>query len=206
MDNIQLVLAKLLDKDDSGEVTPNEIADFFIDIWDNKDSRKRINEISKDVIKDDTDVRSYKLIEQICKELGLDYYFEIIKNKGVTTKMFLNSSFEALKLAFKEIDSEHVSLLFLKAQAHNDRKKFFLDIKARAIIVEHDARDAAHDVEKALQEGKLTETTHEGHTFLIEDPENGNGLCVFKNKNNEQMLCRRRAWKAHGFPGRYTNN
>ncbi len=39
MDNIQIVLAKLLDKDDSGEVTPNEIADFFKDIWDDEKTR-----------------------------------------------------------------------------------------------------------------------------------------------------------------------
>ena len=74
------------------------------------------------------------------------------------------------------------------------------------MIVEQDARAVAHEVEQALAKGLLKETTHDGHTFIIEDPENGNGLCIFKNKNNEQMLCRRRAWKAHGFPGRYTNN
>ena len=39
MDNIQIVLAKLLDKDDSGEITPNEIADFFLGIWDRENSR-----------------------------------------------------------------------------------------------------------------------------------------------------------------------
>lgn len=120
--------------------------------------------------------------------------------------MFLNCSYTAMKSAFKEIDPEHVSLLYLKAQAHIDRKNFFYDIQKRAIIVEQDARAAAHEVERALAEGKLQEATHEGHTFLIEDPINGNGLCVFKNKNNEQCLCRRRAWKAHGFPGRYTND
>ena len=52
-------------------------------------------------------------------------------------------------------------------------------------MVEKSARKAANEVERALAEGKLTQATHEGHTFLIEDPVNGNGLCVFRNKNNE---------------------
>ena len=185
MDNIQLILSRLIDMDDNGEVTPNEFADFFLDIWDCPEARIKINSISREIVKDDTDVRMYKLVEQMCKELGLDYYFEIIKSKGLTTKMFLNCSFEALKLSLKEIDEEHVSLLYLKAQAHINRKNFFLDIKERACVVEQAAREAAHDVERALAEGKLTETTHEGHTFIIEDPENGNGLCVFKNANGE---------------------
>lgn len=177
-----------------------------MDIWEDEKTRIQINTISKQVEKDDTDVRMYKLIEQICKELGLDYYFEVMKSKGMTTKMFLSASLESLQHAFREIDSEHIALLFMKAQAHNDRKQFYLDIKARAIIVEHDGRAAAHDVEVALQAGKLTEIVKDGNTYLIEDPKDGNGLCIFSNKNNEQMVCRRRAWKCHGFPGRYTNN
>jgi hypothetical protein len=155
MDNIQLALARLLDKDNSGTVTPNEIADFFIDIWDDEKTRMKLNRVSKEIKSEESDLRSYLLIQQICKELGLDYYFEIIRNKGVNTKMFLNSSYEALKAAFKEIDSEHISLLFLKAQAHNDRKNFFFDIKDRAMVVEKDGRDVAHQVERALHEGKL---------------------------------------------------
>jgi hypothetical protein len=83
----------------------------------------------------------------VCKELGLGYYFDVIKAKGVTTKMLLNSSLESLLSAFKEIDHEHVALIYLKARAHNDRKDFFLDIKARALVVEKDARAAAHEVE-----------------------------------------------------------
>ena len=74
------------------------------------------------------------------------------------------------------------------------------------MIVETDAREVAHQVEDALAKGKLTKVEKDGDTYLIEDPEGGNGLCVFSNKNGEQMLCRRRDWKAHGFPGRYTNN
>jgi hypothetical protein len=93
MDNIQLILSRLIDSDDNGEVTPNEFADFFLDIWDCPDTRKKINEISREIVKDDNDERMYKLVEQMCKELGLDYYFEIIKSKGLTTKMFLNCSF-----------------------------------------------------------------------------------------------------------------
>jgi hypothetical protein len=93
MDNIQLILSRLIDMDDNGEVTPNEFADFFLDIWDCPEARMKLNSISKEIVKDDTDIRMYKLVEQMCKELGLDYYFEIIKSKGLTTKMFLNSSF-----------------------------------------------------------------------------------------------------------------
>lgn len=44
---MQLVLAKLLDKDDSGSVTPEEIACFFIDIWDDPKTRLQINTISQ---------------------------------------------------------------------------------------------------------------------------------------------------------------
>jgi hypothetical protein len=94
----------------------------------------------------------------------------------------------------------------MKAQAHNDRKKFYVEIQDRAVTVEHEARAVAHEVERALAEGKLTSIERDGNTYIIEDPENGNGLCVFTNANKEQMLCRRRNWLAHGFPGRYTNN
>jgi len=71
--------------------------------------------------------------------LSLDYYFEIMKRKGINTKMFLNSSYESLKGALKEIEPEHISLLWMKAQAHNDRKNFYYDIQKRAMIVEADA-------------------------------------------------------------------
>ena len=74
------------------------------------------------------------------------------------------------------------------------------------MVVERDARLAAEEVENALAAGKLRHCVHEGHDFWIEDTAGGNGLCVFKNNKKEQMLCRRRNWKAHGFPGRYTNN
>lgn len=178
-----------------------------MEIWDHPYTRLRINEISHQIEpQDDVDERSYKLIQQFCKELGLDYYYDIIKNKGLTTKMFLNSSFRALQTALKEIEPEHISLLFMKAQAHNDRKEFFYNIQKRAQIVEREGIKAAKEVEDALASGRLKETTHDGHTFFIEDPENGNGLCVFKNDKGEQCLCRRREWKAHGFPARYTNN
>ena len=120
--------------------------------------------------------------------------------------MLLNSTKDTLQDSFQELDPEHISMLYMKAQEHQNRKKFFFDIRDRAIVVEHAARDVAHEVEEANAAGKLKETTHEGHTFWIEDPENGNGLSIFKNKKNEYMLCRRRNWKAHGFPGRYTND
>jgi uncharacterized protein (UPF0128 family) len=55
------------------------VADFFIDVWDDENTRLKINQVSKEVEKDETDARSYLLIQQICKELGLDYYFDIIK-------------------------------------------------------------------------------------------------------------------------------
>jgi hypothetical protein len=76
--------------------------------------------------------------------LGLDYYFEIMKRKGINTKMFLSSSYEALKGALKEIEAEHVSLLWMKAQAHNDRKNFYYDIQRRAMITETDAIEVTH--------------------------------------------------------------
>lgn len=200
------MLAKLLDKNDDGKVMPEEIGCFFYDIWDDENARMKINTISKADPIDQENARSYLLVQQCCKELGLDYYFEIMKRKGINTKMFLNSSYETLKDALKEIESEHISLLWMKAQAHNDRKNFYYDIQKRAMIVEADALKVAHQVENALAEGKLTKTERDGDTYMIEDPEGGNGLCVFENKNKEQMLCRRRGWKAHGFPGRYTNN
>ena len=99
--------------------------------------------------------------------------------------MLLNSTKDTLQDSFQELDPEHISMLYMKAQEHQNRKKFFFDIRDRAIVVEHAARDVAHEVEEANAAGKLKETTHEGHTFWIEDPENGNGLCVFKNANGE---------------------
>lgn len=86
----------------------------------------------------------YKLIKQILNELGLDYYYDLIKSKAMNTKMFLNSSKETLKDALKELDEEHISMLYLKAQEHQNRKKFFYDIRDRAIVVEHAAREVAH--------------------------------------------------------------
>jgi hypothetical protein len=75
----------------------------------------RINSISLDIEKDDNDEKIYILIKQFCKELVLDYYFDIFLSKSFTTKMLLNSTFESLKAAFKEIDPEHISLLYAKA-------------------------------------------------------------------------------------------
>ena len=63
LDNIQLVVARLMDKDNDGEVTPSEIADFFLDIWDDEKSRLRINNISKKHQEDCADCRSYLLIQ-----------------------------------------------------------------------------------------------------------------------------------------------
>jgi hypothetical protein len=156
MDNIQLVIAKLLDKNNDGYVTPEEIACFFQDIWEDENVRMKINEVSRVIMVNETDKRCYLLIQQFCVELGLDYYFDIIKGKGVTTKMFLNSTFDALKCAFKEIDPEHISLLHLKAKAHNDRKEFFFNIMKRAMEVELEGRKVAHDVENAMIAGRLT--------------------------------------------------
>ena len=67
--NLQLVLAKLLDKDDDGRVLPEEIGSFFYDIWDDENSRMKINTISKDDPIDLENARSYLLVEQCCKEL-----------------------------------------------------------------------------------------------------------------------------------------
>ena len=57
--------------------------------------------------------------------------------------MLLNSSLESLEYACKEMEKEHVALLHMKAQAHTERKNFFIDIMERAKIVERDARLAA---------------------------------------------------------------
>ena len=127
-DNLQLVLAKLLDKNNDGSVQPEEIGSFFYDIWDDENARMKINTISKEDPIDQENARSYLLVQQCCKELQLDYYFEIMKRKGINTRMFLSSTYEALKDALKEIEPEHVSMLYLKAQAHNDRKAFYYDI------------------------------------------------------------------------------
>lgn len=115
MENIQLILARLLDRDNDGNVTPAELAEFFLDIWDVPEARMKINQVSRPMKADENDSKMYLLIQQICKELSLDYYYEIIKSKGMTTKMFLNATFEGLKAAFKEIDQEHISLLYMKA-------------------------------------------------------------------------------------------
>ena len=69
--------------------------------------------------------------------------------------MFLSCTYESFKGAMKEMDVSHVALLFMKAQAHNDRKDFYHDIKRRACIVEQDAIEVAHQVEDALAAGKL---------------------------------------------------
>lgn len=205
-ENLQLVLARLFDRDNSGSVTPDEIAHFFHDIWDDEKTRARINLAQKSIVKDEDDHKQYLLVKQFCKELGLDYYYDVIKSKGVTTKMLLNSNLESLSCAFKEIEPEHLALIHMKAKAHNERKEFFIDIMNRAKVVERDGRLAAQEVEDALAAGKLKEVMKDNNTYWIEDPVGGNGLCVFKNNKKEQMLCRRRDWKAHGFPGRYTNN
>jgi hypothetical protein len=112
---LQLVLARLIDMDGNGAVTPEKIAAFFLNIWADPESRLKINRISKTVVNDETNEKCYLLIQQMCKELSLDYYFELIKSKGVNTKMFLSATFPELQAAFKEIDPEHIALLYLKA-------------------------------------------------------------------------------------------
>lgn len=62
------------------------------------------------------------------------------------------------------------------------------------------------EVENAYAEGRLKYVEKDKFFFWIEDPEEGNGLCIFKNDNNEYLYSRRRAWKCHGYPARYTNN
>ena len=47
LDNLQLVLAKLLDKNDDGKASPEEIATFFYDIWDDENIRMKLNRVSK---------------------------------------------------------------------------------------------------------------------------------------------------------------
>ena len=159
MGNLQLVLASLLDSDDSGNVTPHEIEDFFLEIWDNEDIRRDINKVSKEIAEDQTDSKRYLLIKQFCIELGLDYYFETLKSKGITSNMFLTSSYESLRSALKEIDAEHISLLYLKAQEHNIRKKFYFDIRDQGIIIRDLGIQVAAEVERAYHDGKLKEAT-----------------------------------------------
>jgi hypothetical protein len=53
------------------------------------------------------------------------------------------------------------------------------------MITEQDAREVAHQVEDALAQGKLKKVEKDGDTYMIEDPEGGNGLCIFSNKNKE---------------------
>jgi hypothetical protein len=118
----------LLDKDNSGSITPDEIADFFFDIWDVEQNRKGINDISRPVV-DESEGKDFKLIEQFCKELSFNYYIDLIKSKGFTTKMLLHASFESLQAALKEVDVEHIALLYMKAKAHNDRKQFYIQIQ-----------------------------------------------------------------------------
>lgn len=47
--NLQLVLARLLDSDNNGTVTVDELANFFIDIYDDPKTRMLINTAVKDV-------------------------------------------------------------------------------------------------------------------------------------------------------------
>ena len=62
LDNLQLVLAKLLDKNDDGKVIPEEIGCFFYDIWDDESARMKINSISKENPVDQENARSYLLV------------------------------------------------------------------------------------------------------------------------------------------------
>jgi hypothetical protein len=158
------------------------------------------------IAEDEQQEKSYLLIHQFCKELDLDYYFELIKSKGMTSKMFLKATFPALLAAYKEIDPEHIALLYLKAQAHNERKKFYLNIKDRCIRMEKEAREVTHDVERAMAAGKLTLKEIDGEKYWIEDAEGGNGLCILQTKDNEYMYSRRMEWQTHGFPGQWSND
>ena len=63
MDNIQLVLGKLLDRDDSGSVTPHEIGNFFEHIWDHPKTRLEINTISREIPEDDNEEKLYRLVK-----------------------------------------------------------------------------------------------------------------------------------------------
>ena len=69
------------------------------------------------------------MIKQFLAELGLDYYYEIFKEKQVTTNMLLASSLDNLLDTFGEIDQEHIALISLKAQEHENKKKLFYDLR-----------------------------------------------------------------------------
>ena len=132
-DNMQLVLANLLDMDGDGSVTPKEIADFFINVWEDPRTRRMINTLSKQRQEEEKDKLSYLLIKQFLSELSLDYYLDIFKAKGCNSNMLLNASLQHLKKTFTEIDPEHLSLIDLKAREHTKKKQLFYDIRDQAI-------------------------------------------------------------------------
>lgn len=143
--NLQMCLAHLLDKNNDGSVTPNEIGDFFATIWETE-LRKQLNAITIDKVESDEEKNATLLLKQFCSELGLDYYYELMLEKGITTNMFINSDITVLRCALKEIDHEHLSLLYMKAQEHNEKKRFYFDLRDKCRDVEVFARKEADAV------------------------------------------------------------
>jgi len=109
----------LLDLDNSGSVTPKDIGVFFEHIFDDETTRLKINEISKPL---KVDSQQYKLVEQICIESGLDYYFGYFFSEGITTHIFLEMTADMMKAALPKLLDQHVAVLILKIKDYMARK------------------------------------------------------------------------------------
>ena len=77
-----MILAKLVDSDGVGVITPRDIGYFFKYIWNKEENKKLINKCSKETTLEkhvkERKEKQVRLIKQLLTELNLKFYFELI--------------------------------------------------------------------------------------------------------------------------------
>lgn len=76
VERIDLIFQELFDQDGDGKISLNEIAAFFLNIWDNLSVRDKINNLNMDQKFDES---QYKLLSQLCEEINNKSIIRIFK-------------------------------------------------------------------------------------------------------------------------------
>lgn len=144
----------------------------------------------------------YLMIYQICVELELDYehIVEVFREHKFNSQLLMQTELSTLLIVFDGIiDKKNLCMMFMKKEQLKTQIEFYKEIETRAQNVEERARIVAEQVNIAKLNGKLHEVVHEGKTYFIEDPENGNGLCEMVN-GSQRFLSRRTKFRCHRDP------
>jgi len=96
---IKFVINKYIDKNSSGTIDPQEIEDFFVEVWNKPDMKAKFLEDIKTNPELPENINEFTIIRQLLCETNLEKFYDKFASQNITSKSLLSYGTNTSKIA-----------------------------------------------------------------------------------------------------------